>query len=242
MNSSYTSQLNIKPPFHHPTSSFPHRRESSVLTLYAFILSLFLSISSSSQATPQIDLEGLLPNAAILLIDGERKMLKEGQTHNGVTLVSAYTNTATLEVNGQQMVLGLSRKVGTNYQPPAAQIVTIQRDNMLQYRTNAQINGRQVEVLVDTGANLVAMNENHARRIGLNLEQATPARVETASGIAKAWTLNLRSVNVGGIKVNNVPATVIEGEFPNYVLLGMTYLRHVKMEDNQGTLTLSRTQ
>ncbi|MEP4147226.1 MAG: TIGR02281 family clan AA aspartic protease [Halioglobus sp.] len=183
-----------------------------------------------------------MPNAAILLIDGERKMLKEGQTHSGVTLVSAYTNTATLEVGGQKMVLGLSRKVGTNYQPPAAQVVTIQRDNMLQYRTNAQINGRQVEVLVDTGANLVAMNENHARRIGLNLEQATPARVETASGIAKAWTLNLRSVNVGGIKVNNVPATVIEGEFPNHVLLGMTYLRHIRMEDNQGVLTLSRTQ
>ena len=54
--------------------------------------------------------------------------------------------------------------------------------------------------------------------------------------------MNLRSVNVGGIKVNNVPATVIEGEFPNYVLLGMTYLRHVKMEENQGVMTLSRTQ
>ena len=196
----------------------------------------------STNAAPQIDLEGLMPNAAILSIDGERKLLKEGQTHNGVTLVSAYTNTATLEVEGKQMVLGLSRKVGTNYQPPAAQTVTIQRDQMLQYITTAQINGRQVEVLVDTGANLVAMNENHARRIGLNLEQATPARVETASGIAKAWTLNLRSVNVGGIKVNNVPATVIEGEFPSHVLLGMTYLRHVKIEDNQGTLTLSRTQ
>jgi aspartyl protease family protein len=140
------------------------------------------------------------------------------------------------------MVLGLSRKVGTNYQPPAPQLVTIQRDQMLQYRTNAQINGRQLEVLVDTGANIVAMNESHARRIGLNLEQATPARVETASGMAKAWSLNLRSVNVGGIKVNNVPATVIEGEFPNYVLLGMTYLRHVKMEENQGVMTLSRTQ
>ena len=208
----------------------------------ALTLVISLSLISPTQAAPQIDLEGLMPDAAILLIDGERKMLKKGQTHNGVTLVSAYTNTATLEVDGKQMVLGLSRKVGTNYQAPAAQTVTIQRDQMLQYITTAQINGRQVEVLVDTGANLVAMNENHARRIGLNLEQATPARVETASGIAKAWTLNLRSVNVGGIKVNNVPATVIEGEFPGHVLLGMTYLRHVKMEDNQGTLTLSRTQ
>jgi aspartyl protease family protein len=223
-------------------SSVSRARGSCFWVIRALLLLLGMHYTISTNATPQIDLEGLMPNAAILLIDGERKMLKEGQTHKGVTLVSAYTNTATLEVDGQQMVLGLSRKVGTNYQPPAPQLVTIQRDQMLQYRTNAQINGRQLEVLVDTGANIVAMNESHARRIGLNLEQATPARVETASGMAKAWSLNLRSVNVGGIKVNNVPATVIEGEFPNYVLLGMTYLRHVKMEENQGVMTLSRTQ
>ena len=140
------------------------------------------------------------------------------------------------------MVLGLSRKVGTNYQPPAPQIVTIRQDSRLQYQTNAQINGRQVTVLVDTGANVVAINQSEAVRLGINLEKATPARVETASGIARAWSVNLRTINVGGIKVNNVPATVIEGEFPAMVLLGMTYLRHVKIEENQGILTLSRTQ
>ncbi|WP_162846058.1 retropepsin-like aspartic protease family protein [Seongchinamella sediminis] len=182
-----------------------------------------------------------MPSAAILLIDGERKLLKKGQTHNGVTLISAYSNTATLEVNGSQMVLGLSRKVGTNYQPPPAQTVTIRRDAMLQYQANAHINGRQVRVLVDTGANVVAINQSEAARLGIDLDKAQPARVETASGVARAWSVNLRSVSVGGIKVNNVPATVVEGEFPAMVLLGMTYLRHVKLEENQGILTLSRT-
>ena len=217
--------------------------ESSAV--WVAILMCLMCLGSQVRAespTPQIDLEGLMPNTAILLIDGERKLLKEGQSHNGVTLISAYSNTATIEVNGSQMVLGLSRKVGTNYQPPAPQIVTIRRDSRLQYQTNAQINGRQVTVLVDTGANVVAINQSEAVRLGINLEKATPARVETASGIARAWSVNLRTINVGGIKVNNVPATVIEGEFPAMVLLGMTYLRHVKIEENQGILTLSRTQ
>jgi len=182
-----------------------------------------------------------MPNAAVLLINGERKLLKEGQSHNGVTLISAYSNTATIEVNGSQMVLGLSRKVGTNYQPPAAQSVTIQRDSRLQYQTTATINGRQVRVLVDTGANVVAINQAEAARLGINLEKATPARVETASGLARAWSVNLKSISVGGIKVHNVPATVIEGDFPATALLGMTYLRHVKIEENQGILTLTRT-
>ena len=232
------------------TSSSSFRRkpwsgtpESSVpwVVLLAALMSLCMQVRAESP-TPQIDLEGLMPHTAILLIDGERKLLKEGQSHNGVTLISAYSNTATIEVNGSQMVLGLSRKVGTNYQPPAAQTVTIRRDSRLQYQTNAQINGRQVTVLVDTGANVVAINQSEAVRLGINLEKATPARVETASGIARAWSVNLRTINVGGIKVNNVPATVIEGEFPAMVLLGMTYLRHVKIEENQGILTLSRTR
>ncbi|WP_165954329.1 retropepsin-like aspartic protease family protein [Seongchinamella unica] len=204
------------------------------------LLSLCLQARAATP-NPQIDLEGLMPNAAILLIDGERKLLKKGQSHNGVTLVSAYSNTATIEVNGNQMVLGLSRKVGTNYQPPPAQTVTIRRDSRLQYQTSARINGRQVKVLVDTGANVVALNQSEASRLGIDLEKATPARVETASGIARAWSVKLRSVSVGGIKVDNVPATVVEGEFPAMVLLGMTYLRHVKIEENQGILTLSRS-
>ena len=205
-------------------------------------VSALAMVCTATIAASQIDLEGLMPETAILLIDGERKMLREGQSFKGVKLVAAYSRTATLEVDGKQVVLGLSQRVGTHYQAPPAQVVSISRNASLQYRTNALINGRQVGVLVDTGANMVAMNETEARRMGINLEQAAPARVETASGVVPAWSVSLKSVDVGGIRVNNVPATVIAGAYPATVLLGMTYLRHVKLEENQGVLTLSRTQ
>ena len=93
--------------------------------------------STPLQAAPQVDVEGLMPKAAVLLIDGERKMLREGQSYKGVKLVTAYSRTATLEVEGVQVVLGLSQKVGTNYQPPQAQTVTINRNAYLQYQTAA---------------------------------------------------------------------------------------------------------
>ncbi len=192
-------------------------------------------------ANPNIEIEGLMPGAAVLKVDGERKMLREGQDFKGVKLVAVYSRTATLEVAGKQLVLGLSQKVGTNYQRPAEQVVTISRDARLQYRTNAQINGRQLQVLVDTGANMVAMNEAEAARLGIDLGSAARVQVETAAGVVPAWSVTLRSVDVGGIRIDNVPATVISGEFPGTVLLGMTYLRHVKFEENQGILTLSRT-
>lgn len=203
---------------------------------------LCLSIPITTQAEPQVEIEGLLPNAAIVLVDGERKMLKVGQTFKGVTLIASYTRTATLEVGGKQTVLGLSRRVGANYHEPAEKVVTIHRDKMLQYQTTAKINGRPASVLVDTGANVVALSRNHARTLGVTLDDAPRVKVDTAGGVVNAWTVILRSIDVGGIRVDNVQATVVDGDFPAMVLLGMSYLRHVKLQENQGVMTLSRMQ
>ena len=192
-------------------------------------------------ATPSIEVEALFTNAAVLQIGGERKMLKVGQSFRGVTLVAAHSATATLEVDGRQMELGISQRIGANYQEPEARVVTIQRDARLQYQTTARINGRQVQVLVDTGANVVAMSSGHASALGVDYSAGTPSRVETASGLVNAWVVTLGSVDVGGIRVDNVRASVVEGGFPATILLGMTFLQHVEIKENNGVLSLSRT-
>jgi aspartyl protease family protein len=191
-------------------------------------------------ASPSIEVEALMTNTAVLKIDGQRKTLKVGQSFGGVTLIAAYSRTATLEVDGQQMVVGISRRIGSNYQQPKEQVVTIKRNNQLQYHTNASINGRNMPVLVDTGANLVAMSEVHAKSLNIPFETGASGKVETASGLVDAWVITLRSVSVGGIKVESVQATVIQGSFPNTVLLGMSYLQHVEMKESSGILSLSR--
>jgi aspartyl protease family protein len=208
------------------------------------LATIFLALalgSATAIAAPTIEVEGLMPpNAAILTINGERKLVKVGQTFNGVTLIAAYSRTATLEVDGQQTVQGISRRVGANYQAPTAKTVTITRNSNLQYMTNAQINGRQAQVMVDTGANIVAMNLTQANQLGVKTDGAERVMVETASDKIAAWKVKLESVDVGGIRVNHVEATVVEGTFPTVILLGMTYLRHVKIEEKQGVMTLSR--
>ena len=181
-----------------------------------------------------------MTNTAVLKIDGQRKTLKVGQSFGGVTLIAAYSRTATLEVDGQQMVVGISRRIGSNYQQPKEQVVTIKRNNQLQYHTTASINGRNMPVLVDTGANLVAMSEVHAKSLSIPFETGARGKVETASGLVDAWVITLRSVSVGGIKVESVQATVVQGSFPNTVLLGMSYLQHVEMKESSGILSLSR--
>jgi aspartyl protease family protein len=207
--------------------------------LLAAMVLLLLGMCSAT-AAPRIEVEALFTDTAVLKIDGERKTLRVGQSWSGVTLLAAYSRTATLEVDGQQMVVGLSRRIGSTYQETKEQVVTIRRDAMLQYQTSAIINGRKVQVLVDTGANVVAMSSVQAQALGIDYELGAPSRVETASGMIAAHMVTLRSVNVGGIEISGVQASVVEGDFPATILLGMTYLQHVKMQEHQGVLTLSR--
>ena len=201
---------------------------------------LLLMTSAAWPAPPSIEVEALFTDAAVLQIYGERKMLKAGQSYKGVTLVAAYSRTATIKVDGETMVVGLSRRIGTRYETVESKVVSIPRDAMMQYQTTASINGRSMAVLVDTGANIVAMNSNHARALGVDPAAGSATRVETASGSVPARLVNLQSVDVGGIRVDNVEATVVEGEFPSTILLGMTYLRHVRMQETGGVLSLSR--
>ena len=204
------------------------------------VLCALLGPVNAAPAAPRIEVEALFPEAAVVKVDGQRKMLRVGEAFRGVTLLAAGSASATLEVAGQQQVHGLTRSVGSSYQAPEKQVVKIPRDARMQYQTTALINGRSMPVLVDTGANVLAMNTLHARALGVPVEEGQPSMVETASGRVKARIVNLQSVSVGGIRVDNVRASVVEGEFPATILLGMTYLQHVDIEENNGVLSLSR--
>lgn len=187
-----------------------------------------------------VEVEALLGSTAVLLINGQRQTLKEGQSAEGVTLVATEPTTATVEINGQTQTLGLTRRVGTAYQQPKEKVVTIARDAAMRYQTNATINGRSALVLVDTGANTVAISSDRAKAMSIDYSSGKPTTVETASGLTAAHAITLESVVVGEIAVNNVPAMVVDGAYPATILLGMSYLRHVKLQEHNGILSLSR--
>jgi aspartyl protease family protein len=208
--------------------------------LRVLVISVLLTIVQSSVGQVSVEVEALLGKTAVMNINGQRQTLRVGQTVDGVTLVAAEPTAATLEINGRVQTVGLSQRVGTAYLEPAEQVVTIARDAMMQYHTNAAINGRGALVLVDTGANMVAISGDMAKALSIDYSTGKPATVETASGLTSAHAITLQSVVVGEIEVNNVPAMVVEGAYPATILLGMSYLRHVKMQEHNGILSLSR--
>ena len=92
--------------------------------------------------------------------------------------------------------------------------------------------------LIDTGANMIAMSSQAARTLGVKYEDGIPSRVRTASGVVNAYQVILGSVDVGGIRVNHVQGSVLEGAFPEVVLLGISWLQHVEMSEKDGILML----
>ena len=206
--------------------------------IVAVILGLLLSFLSVDASSADVRVEALMSGLAVLQIDGRRVTLRSGQSHGDVTLVSADSKTAVLSVGGQRQSLGVSDRISGQFTRPERPEVSVRRDARLQYRTTAEINGVRIPVLVDTGANIVALNAAQARAIGIGADAGVASQVETAGAVVPARQITLDSVAVGGIRVAGVAATVIDGPLPATALLGMTFLRHVDMQEQDGVLTL----
>ena len=204
------------------------------------LLALTLSIAAVAQAAPQVRVVGLFPNAAVVNIDGQRKFLKVGETGpQGVQVVSADSHKAVLRVNGVEQTFDLSREYNASgYAAPApVQEMGIARGTGGHYWVSGSINGQTAQFLVDTGATTIAMNEEQATRLGIDYRTVgKPMVASTASGTVKGWRVTLNSVKLGGIEVLGVDASVLEGEFPTEILLGMSYLNRVGWREEQGMM------
>lgn len=208
--------------------------------IQVLVVAVAMLLGARLALATEVEVQALFTNAAMLKVQGKSKMLKVGQSFGGVTLLAATSRFATIELGGQQRELAVSQRITGNYEVPSERTVSIPRDSALQYQVQATINGRAMTVMVDTGANVVALNSGHAASLGIDFRSGTPSQVETASGVVSAWVISLQSVDVGGIRVDNVRASVVEGTHPTTILLGMTYLKHVQMNEKNGILLLSR--
>ncbi len=194
------------------------------------------------QAAPDVRVEGLFKGAAVLRIDGQQVMLRDGKTGpGGVKLIEATSRSAVLEIDGKRYDMALHTAIGGQFKEAELKQVVIRKNNNDQYLVNGSINGQSVQFLVDTGATSVAMNEMDARRLGLQYRiDGKESQVVTAGGVNNSWVVKLDSVKVGEIQVSNVDAVVVQGGYPAQVLLGMTYLNHVKLQEQNSVMMLEK--
>ena len=208
----------------------------------ALAIAMLMAFMCGAARATDIEVLALFRDQAVLKVDGARYRLGPGEaTPEGVRLVSTYDAGAVLEVEGQQRRIALGSKVRSSYQQSAREEVQIFRDSTGMFSTVGSINGMPVSFLVDTGATTLAMNSAQARRLGIDFRvEGETGSVVTASGVEQAYAVMLDSVKVGAIQLRNVQAVVLDGPQPQQILLGMSFLGRVDMQNDGQRLLLRR--
>lgn len=118
--------------------------------------------------------------------------------------------------------------------------VTLRANANGHYFTQAYLNNKPIRVLIDTGATLVALSHEDARKIGLRPKKSDyKVPVNTANGLVHTAAVTLRSVRIGSLEERNIKALVAPPGAQNITLMGMAFLSKLKrFEIRQGKLHL----
>lgn len=205
---------------------------------------LCLTYISQSFADTSVNIVGLFPNKAVVMINGASpRMMQVGQVFQGVKLVSADSQKATVLIDGKSMTMGLGQAanvVSNSGATTDAQTTTLYADARGQFSGQMKVNGVDLKYMVDTGATGVAMNSADAKFAKINYTNGRRGRATTAMGEAPFYAVKVPKIKLGGIDVYDVEVIVIEGGYPEEVLLGMNVLNRLKMQREYNKLTLTK--
>ena len=107
------------------------------------------------------------------------------------------------------------------------------------FYADANIDGTNIRMMVDSGASVVALTRRDAEAIGIDVDRLPIAgRANTAGGVVPLRPVMLDSVDVDGVEVRRVQAAVIDADM-GVSLLGQSYLSKLETVKVEGdTMTL----
>jgi aspartyl protease family protein len=126
---------------------------------------------------------------------------------------------------------------------PAIQLMAmteLRSGDLGHYRVHARINKADIEVMVDTGASVVALSYEDAQRANIHPNTLVfNIPVSTANGTVNAARVKLDRVEIDTVRVENVDAMVLPQGALNGTLLGMSFLSKLdSFKSEDGVLTL----
>lgn len=207
----------------------------------AVLAALPCATVQAQSAGPRVQLGGVMGAKAMLVIDGQTRMLSVGQSHAGITLRALDGDTARVDSPAGPLLLRVgATPVAVSTSPPRA---TAAREIVLtagpggHFVTQGAINGQTVTFMVDTGATTVAMSQAEAIRLGLDLRNGRRGMGSTANGVVPFVAVNLTRVRVGDIEIANVEASVLP-QGMEHILLGNSFLSRFQMRRENDVMRL----
>ena len=223
-----------------PTKLSGAARDALGCAAWAAIL-LLLTTLQTAQAQ-DVSFSGRMGSKALLVINGQPRVVGVGEVQGGIKLLEVTGEQARIERDGQALILRLGAaptavasagERGT----AGSRELELKADAGGHFVTEGWINGKATRFMVDTGATAVSLSQTEAERLGLDWRRAPMAQANTANGTVPAHTLQLGTVRIGELALNNVGAVVLPAQLP-HVLLGNTFLSRVSMKRDNDTLKL----
>lgn len=208
----------------------------------ALALSLTLLLATQWAQAQTVGLAGMMGGRALLIVDGAPpKAVAVGDSYKAVKVVSTEGDVAVLEIAGKRHSLRVGdapSSVGSKREGGPSKVV-LSASSGGHFLTQGQINGKSAQMVVDTGATVVSLSVDEARRMGLDYLRGEPVQMSTANGVIPAWRLTLASVKVGDVMVYDVDSVVSSGSMP-FVLLGNSFLSRFQMTRNNDQMVLEK--
>jgi aspartyl protease family protein len=118
---------------------------------------------------------------------------------------------------------------------PGAELV-LKRSSNGHYIFLGTINGQPVTFLLDTGATFVSIPAYLGERLGL--EAGAREQAITANGVVETRATRINELAFGPFKLHDLPANLNPGMRDDFILLGMSVLRHIEFTQRGDTMTL----
>lgn len=109
------------------------------------------------------------------------------------------------------------------------------------FSANIEINGTEIKTLVDTGATMVAFGAADAEKAGLRPTKSEyKYKTQTANGEVSIARVIVSRIRLGSIELENIEAAVLPEGALNGTLLGMTFLRKLQVQTENGRMILKQ--
>ena len=219
-----------------------HVNKFKIRTFYISIFLLAQLLFYNSSYAIDVNVVGLATNKAILVIDGAKpRTVSIGQTtKSGVKLISTNTNSVVIEIAGEQRSLVLGQNL--SFAPPAkGSQVILHADSGGHFYATARVNNKNsIRLIVDTGATMVTLSHEDARRLNIATNyKKEPITISTANGLSTAYKIKLNHIQIGDIALSNIDAIVVAKSNKLKIgLLGMSFLNRMIVKKDGSTMTL----
>ncbi|WP_293995397.1 retropepsin-like aspartic protease family protein [Sphaerotilus sp.] len=222
---------------------------TGVLTGVVFALAA-LSGLARAHGAPSVALAGTMGDKVVLVIDGRTRVMTVGETVDGLRVQrGGAAQSVVIDTGGvrQELVVGAAPvTVGVSAGSGSGgggggggRKLVLQAGSDQLFHAGGEINGQAVQGVVDTGASVVVLSTQAARRLGVEGPSGASAQVQvqTASGRSAGRRVRLAQVSLGPLQARDVEAVVIDSDMP-FVLYGNSFLQGFRLQWEQGRLSL----